>query len=129
MEYVYLLSLQVAAFILAILTRKVKIKVLNDSKGMIIIVYSSTTIMLILGVLTFAVGTRFILIEVIFCGLIMTATTIFLTILFIPKVGYTKLRLNYSPSSKVYSGTSLSILRTPPYYHEQFQGTYIIMLT
>lgn len=86
LEYIYLLSLQVAAFILAILTRKVKVKVLNDSKEMIIIVYTSTTIMLVLGVFTFALSTRFILQEVIFCGLIMLATTIFLTVLFVPKV-------------------------------------------
>ena len=37
-QYIYLFSLQGAAFVLAILTRKVKIKVLND---MMIIVYSS----------------------------------------------------------------------------------------
>jgi hypothetical protein len=86
LEYIYLLSLQVAAFVLAILIRNVKIKVLNDSKEMMIIVYSSTTIMLILGIFTFALSTRFVLQEVIFGGLVMLATTIFLSFLFIPKV-------------------------------------------
>ena len=71
---------------LTILTRKVKIKVLNDSKEMIIIVYSSTIIMLILGVFTFNPKYRFLLEEIVFCGLVMLATTIFLALLFVPKV-------------------------------------------
>ena len=85
-EYLYLVSLQVAAFVLAILTRKVKIKVLNDSKEMMIVVYSTSTIMLVVGVLTFAFDTRLILDQVIFCGLVMVATSVFLTFVYIPKV-------------------------------------------
>ena len=86
-EYVYLLSLQVAAFVLAILTRKVKIKVLNDSKEMMIVVYSTSAIMAVLGVFTFAISTRLILNQAIYCGLIMVATTIMLSFVFVPKVG------------------------------------------
>lgn len=90
LEYVYLLTLQVAALILAIVTRKVKIKVLNDSKEVVIVVYSSTTILLILGVFTFALGTRFILNEVLYCTGIILATTIFLVFVFVPKVSTVK---------------------------------------
>ena len=85
-EYIYLLSLQVAAFVLAILNRKVKIKVLNDSKEMLIIVYSTSAIMVVLGVLTFGVDGRIVVFEVLFSGLVMVATTIFLTFVFVPKV-------------------------------------------
>ena len=86
LEYIYLLSLQVAAFILAVLTWRVKIKVLNDSREMMIVVYSTSAVMVVLGVFTFAVGTRIILSEVAYCGLIMLATTIFITFVFVPKV-------------------------------------------
>ena len=85
-EFIYLLSLQVAAFVLAILTRKVKIKVLNDSKEMLIVVYSTSAIMAVLGVFTFAVPTRLILAQAMYCGLIMLATTIMLSFVFVPKV-------------------------------------------
>ena len=85
-QYIYLFFLQLAAFVLAILTRKVKINVLNDSKEMLIIVYSTSAIAGVLAVLTFAVDTRLIVGQIFYCGLIMVATTIFLTLVFIPKV-------------------------------------------
>ena len=85
-EYIYLVLIQVAAFILAIVTRKVKIKVLNDSREMFIIVYTSSSIMLVLGIVTFVISTRFILIEVLFGFGIMMATTVFLALTFVPKV-------------------------------------------
>ena len=85
-EYIYLLMIQVAAFVLAILNWRVKIKVLNDSKEMMAIVYISSGIMIILGIFTFALGLRYILIEAVFCLGIMIATTVFLSLTFIPKV-------------------------------------------
>ena len=85
-QYIYLFSLQVAAFVLAILTRKVKINVLNDSKEMLTIVYSTSAIAVVLAALTFAIDTRLIINTLFFYGLIMVATTIFLTLVFIPKV-------------------------------------------
>ena len=85
-ECVYLFSLQVAAFVLAILIRKVKIKVLNDSKEMLIIVYSTSAIQVVLLVITFAIDTRLILNQVIFCLFEMAGTTIFLIFVFVPKV-------------------------------------------
>ena len=94
LEYVYLLSLQVAAFILAVLTWRVKIKVLNDSREMMIVVYSTSAIMVVLGVFVFALDTRFILSEVIFSGLIMLATTIFIAFVFVPKVSENQVSQN-----------------------------------
>ena len=86
MEYVYLVLLQVAAFILAIVTRNVQIKVLNDSKEMTVIVYSTSVVLLILGVITFAFDTRFALGEGLFGFGMMLGTTIFLAFVFVPKV-------------------------------------------
>ena len=85
-EFVYLILLQVAAFVLAIITRNVKIKVLNDSKQMAIVIYTSSTVMLVLGVITFTLASRLILNEVLFGFGIMLATTIFLGLVFVPKV-------------------------------------------
>ena len=106
LEYIYLLLLQVAAFVLAILIWKVEIKVLNDSKEMMIIVYTSTTIMVILGIFTFALSTRFILQEIFFCGLVMLATVVFLSFLFIPKVRYSVLRY-FEHGEEVYRASNL----------------------
>ena len=86
LQYLYLMLLQVVAFVLALITRKVQIKVLNDSKEMFIIVYTSTTIMVGLGIITFALGSRLILNEALFCGGILLATTVFLVFIFVPKV-------------------------------------------
>ena len=85
-EYVYLLVLQVAAVILTILTRKVKIKVLNDSKQMTIIIYTTSTVLLVLGVVTFIVNSRLVLQEVLNGFGIILATTVFLVLIFVPKV-------------------------------------------
>ena len=86
LEYCYLLLLQLAAFILAVATCKVKIKVLNDSKSMLIIVYSTTIIMIGLGVITFILPVRLVTNEAVFSLGIMLATTVLLGLLFIPKV-------------------------------------------
>ena len=85
-EFVYLFILQVAALVLAIATRKVKIKVLNDSKQMAIIVYTTSTVMLTLGVVTFAISSRLVLNEVLYGLGLMLATSVFLGLVFVPKV-------------------------------------------
>ena len=92
-EYIYLIVIQVAAFVLAILNRKVMIKTLNDTKETMIIVYTTSTIMLILGIVLFARSNRYILNEVLISGLIMLATTVLITFVFVPKVKNTKNRL------------------------------------
>ena len=85
-EYIFLVIIQIAAFILSIATFKVKIKVLNDSREMMIIVYTTTTILIILGIFTFALGTKFILNEVLYCLGVLIATTVFIALTFVPKV-------------------------------------------
>ena len=81
-----MISLQLAAFILAVITRKVKIKVLNDFKEMTLIVYTTTSAMVVMCIPTFTPFFGFITNEAVFSGGIMLATTVFLTFLFIPKV-------------------------------------------
>ena len=81
-----MISLQVAAFILTVITRKVKIKVLNDFKSMTLIVYTTTSVMVVMCIVIFSPYFGFISNEAVFTGGIMLATTVFLTFLFIPKV-------------------------------------------
>ena len=88
------MSLQVVVFVLAVLIWRVKIKVLNDSREMMIVVYSTSAIMVVLGVFIFALRTRLILSEVILSGLIMLATTIFIAFVFVPKVSENQVSQN-----------------------------------
>ena len=59
MEYVYLTLIQVVAFVLTVVTRNIKIKVLNDSNEMTVITYTTSIVMLVLGVVIFTYNTRF----------------------------------------------------------------------
>ena len=83
----YVVLLQVVAFVLAVITRKVKIKVLNDSKEMAIIIYTSSVVLLAVGIVTFSLSSYLIVTETLFNGAVMLATTVVLFFLFVPKVG------------------------------------------
>lgn len=82
----YLVFLQVVAFVLAVVTRNVNIKVLNDSKEMAIIIYVSSVVLLVLGVVTFSLSSYLIITETLFNGGVMLATTVVVFFLFVPKV-------------------------------------------
>ena len=76
----------VVALILAIKTWKVKIKTLNDSKYVAALVYISSVIVAVLALLSFAFGVYLNLTAVVYNGGILLITTIFLLLLFVPKV-------------------------------------------
>lgn len=63
-----------------------QIKVLNDSREVAIIIYTTSAVLLALGVITFGLSSYLIVTEVLFSGGMMLATTIFLIFLFVPKV-------------------------------------------
>ena len=77
---------QVAAIVLAIQTRRVKVKVLNDSKYIIALIYISTVVLLLLIVVTFTLGVLNNVNEVLVSGAFLISTTAFLSLTFIPKV-------------------------------------------
>ena len=83
----YLVLLQVIAFVLAVVTRNVKIKVLNDSKEMAIIIYTTSVVLLVLGIVTFGLSSYLIVTETLFNGGVILATTVVVFFLFVPKVG------------------------------------------
>ena len=82
----YLFILQLVAVIFAFQTRKVKIKALNDAKQVIAIIYTTTVCLVVLILTSFALGQYLNTTNALYALSIMAATTIFLTLIFIPKV-------------------------------------------
>ena len=86
--YVYIAILQLVGLVLAFQTRKVKIKVLNDAKFIIAIIYISSLGFVALIVVRFSLGSYINMREALFSGVILLATTAFVALIFIPKVSY-----------------------------------------
>ena len=74
--------------LLAFQTRKVKIKGLNDSKVVAIIIYISSIVLVALALVTFALRTYVNIGTGVFVAGIFTLTTIFLALIFIPKASF-----------------------------------------
>ena len=70
-------------------TRRVKIKVLNDSKEIAVIVYINSITLALLAVVEFTLNTYHEVYAALFGLGLMVGATLFLTLVFIPKVMYT----------------------------------------
>ena len=78
--------LQIIAIILAIQTRKVRIKILNDSKEVATIIYITSIVLVELVIVSFALSSFYNIHEALYdAGLLIVAITILLVI-FAPKV-------------------------------------------
>ena len=86
LSFIKLVLIQVAAFVLALVTRKVMIKVLNDFIEVSIVIYTTSVVLLCLGAITFGLNSYLIVTETLFSGGIMLAATVGLFFLFVPKV-------------------------------------------
>lgn len=86
MLYLYLAILQTAALVLAFKTRNVKIKVLNDSKEISAIVYITSVIDVELILVTIALTFYNNLIAFFYYGGVLIATTVLLSLVYVPKV-------------------------------------------
>ena len=84
--FLYLALVQVAAIVLAIQTRRVKVKVLNDSKYIVALIYISSVVLLLLIIVTFIQGALINVNEMLVSGALLISTTAFLSLTFIPKV-------------------------------------------
>ena len=86
MSYIYKVLLQIAAIYFAFMSRKVKVKVLNDSKQIAAIIYI-TSLLLVISVFGFWIGLSLLNTSTAIFSLaqLLTATVI-LGLLFIPKV-------------------------------------------
>ena len=84
--YIYLGLLQIIALILAIQTRKVRIKILNDSKEVAAIIYITSIVLVELAIVSFALSSFNNIHEALYdFGLLLVAIVILLLI-FVPKV-------------------------------------------
>ena len=85
--FAYVLVVYIVALILAIQTRKVKIKILNDYKYVSSMVYIFIILWIIVGVSSFILPWNTLNItEMVFSGGLLLGNTILLCLTFIPKV-------------------------------------------
>ena len=84
--FLYLGILQIVGLIFAFQTRKVKIPILNDSKYVTALVYISSVVFVSLVLVTFLLQEYINISNGIFSGGIMLLATIFLILMFVPKV-------------------------------------------
>ena len=95
--FIYLALLQIVGIILAFQTRKVKIRVLNDSKFVAALIYISSIVLVIIVLVTFILRSYINISAGIFSGGIIILATIFLILIFLPKV-----HMNINKFSKHY---------------------------
>ena len=84
--FVYLAVLQIVGILLAFQTRKVKLQGLRDSKFIAAIIYISSIVLVALALVTFSLRTYINIGTGIFAGGIFILTSIFLSLIFLPKV-------------------------------------------
>ena len=82
----YLGLLQIIGIILAIQTRKVRVKVLNDSKYIAALIYISSIVLVVIAIIRFTLGDYINVTEIFYSGGLLVATTSFLSLTFIPKM-------------------------------------------
>ena len=85
-SYAYKGLLQLVAMFMAFHTRRIKIRVLNDSKEIAAIVYINSIILALLVVIDFTLS-KYHEVHTALCGLgLLVEATVFLSLVFLPKV-------------------------------------------
>lgn len=87
--YAYILLTQLFAVILAFMTRKVEIEILNDAKYVALIIYITSIIITIMIVCAILLSNYLNADAAVFGGLLYIFTTTVLMIVFIPKASHT----------------------------------------
>lgn len=85
-SYAYKGLLQLVAMFMAFHTRKVKIRALNDSKELAVLIYINSITLVILTVTEFALYMYHDVYAGLFGMGLLVEATLFLTVLFVPKV-------------------------------------------
>ena len=89
--YAYILLTQLIAVILAFMTRKVEIEILNDAKYVALIIYITSIIITIMIVCAILLSNYLNADAAVFGGLLYIFTTTVLMIVFIPKASHIKI--------------------------------------
>ena len=85
-SFAYKLLLQLLAVYMAFHTRKVKIKALNDSKQIGILVYVNSFVVVGLGVIAFGFRNLLFMYMIAFGAALFITATVFLSVVFVPRV-------------------------------------------
>ena len=85
-SYGYKGLLQLVAMFMAFHTRRVKIKTLNDSKEIAVIIYINSIILALLAVVEFALSKHYDVHAALFGLALLVGPTVFLLLVFVPKV-------------------------------------------
>ena len=85
-SYAYKGLLQIVAMFMAFHTRRVKIKALNDSKEIAVIIYINSITLSLLAFVEFALNAYHQVYAALFGLALLVGATLFLTLLFTPKV-------------------------------------------
>ncbi len=91
--FAFFAIIQIIGIVFTIQTRKVKIKLLNDSKYIAAVIYICSISLALIAIVTIVPGSFINISEVVFSGSVLTATTFLLGLIFVPKVMHFKLLL------------------------------------
>ena len=86
LSYVYKALLQLLAMFMAFSTRLVKIKALNDSKEIAVVIYFNSITLTLLAVVEFSLKQHHEVYAALFSLALLVEASVFLTLIFIPKV-------------------------------------------
>ena len=100
-SYAYKGLLQLVAMFMAFHTRRVKIKLLNDSKEIAAIIYINSIILALLAVVEFALSRYHEAYSALFGLALLVGPTVFLTLAFVPKVNSLKKIISLSDSVNI----------------------------
>ena len=84
--FAYLILLQIVGIILAFRTRKVKINVLNESKVVTMLIYISSIVLVVIVLVTFILRNYINVSVAVHSGGVIVLATVFLLLIFVPKV-------------------------------------------
>ena len=104
--FAYLAVLQIIGIVLAFQTRKVKLPGLRDSKFIAAIIYISSIILVVIALVTFALRTYINIGTGMIAAGIFFLTTVFLALIFIPKVSIYVVQFCCLPIFKLYYHTN-----------------------
>ena len=98
--YFYMGVLEIIGLVLAIKTRKVKIKVLNDSREISAIIYAISVMSVELVVVSFLLQDYSSIQDLLYLGGVLILTTVSLGLLFLPKVSSSLIIHTYTHTRK-----------------------------
>ena len=106
--FVYLGLLQLVGIILAFQTRKVKISVLNDSKSVAALIYISSIVLVVIVLITLSLRGYANIRPALFYGGIILLATVFLSLIFIPKVSEINFSNECSSNKEFIKGSTMN---------------------